>query len=305
MNVGLIGINSVQEEEHFLLIQNALHKHLSAIYTPNTEDVIPISKKYNISTSASASDLFKQVDAVYFANSLKINYDFAISALKNSCHLFLEDISELSSDAIKLLYKVAFEAGKKIQIKLTKCFTPEYMEVKDWIEEPQLVEITKNFPSFLREKDYYFEILNNLNFANQKINSTIKKIYTKVLPLNHNHYSLIHISISYDNGAIANIKLNNIADEEESEASFYESDKNTKIDFVKHFSVKLQFDNGNIIRKEYQVQNNSDFNIEMFNFLNSCKNFDPQSISEHPTELKIIQTTENILEQIKQAQKSF
>ena len=302
MKIGLIGINSIQEEDHFLLIKNALKNNLNSIYAPKIEDIVPISKKYNINTSFSANDLFEHVDCAYFANSLKTNLDFAINALKNSCHLFVEDISELTLEEIKQLYKLAFEARTKVQIKLTKSYSPEYIEIKDWIKDPKLIEITKNYPTFLRQKDYYFEILNNLNFANQKIKSTIKKIYTKFLPIDYNHYSLIHIHILFDNGSIANIKLNNIADEEQSVATFYELNKNIQIDFIKHFSVQLQFENGNISRKEFPVKEESAFDIEILNFINSCKNFDSQSISEQPTELKIIQATESILKEIKQTQ---
>lgn len=305
MKVGLIGINSLQEEEHFSKIKNALQKNLHSIYAHNLEEITPISKKHNILTAYSTGELFEKVDAIYFANSLKTNLDFAINALKASCHLFIEDISELTLDEIKQLYKLAFEARTKIQIKLTKAFAPEYIEVKDFIENPQLIEINKSFPSFLRKKDYYFEILDNLNFANQKIKSSIKKISTKVLPIDLNHYSLIHIHILYDNGAISNILLNNIADEEISSASFYELDKNVKIDFKNQFSVMLQCDNGNINRKEFTTSNDSGFNIEIYKFINTCKNFDHQSISESPSELKIIQTTEKIIQEINQSQKTY
>lgn len=152
MKVGLIGINSLQEEEHFLKIKNALQNNLHSIYAHNLEEITPISKKHNILTAYSTGELFEKVDAIYFANSLKINLDFAINALKASCHLFIEDISELTFDEIKQLYKLAFEARTKIQIKLTKSFAPEYIEVKDFIENPQLIEINKSFPSFLRKK---------------------------------------------------------------------------------------------------------------------------------------------------------
>lgn len=305
MKAGLIGINSIHEEDHFLKIKDALKNNLKIMYAPNISDIIPISKSHSVETSSTTNDLFSRVDIVYFAKSLKTNYDFALNALKNSCHIFIEDISELSLDEIKQLYKLAFEARSKIQLKLSKVFTPEFLDIKDEIIDPQVVDIINHYPSFLRKKDYYYEILNNLNFANSQINSSIKKTNIKVIPYDYNHYSLIHIRINYDNGSVVDMKFNNIADDEENYAVFYESTKNTKIDFINHFAVQLQFENGSTSRTELPTKTESAFNIEILNFINACKNLDIQSISESPTELKIIQATEDIMEQLSQTRKPY
>lgn len=304
MKVGLIGINSLQEEQHFVEIKNALQNNLSAIYSPNPADLIPISRTHNIEMSKSASELFDNVDAVYIANSLKLNYTYAIDALKKSRHLFVDDISELTIDEVKQLYKLAAEGRTTIQLKLSLIFAPEYIEIKESIYQPKLIEINKSYPTFIRQKDYFSEILNLLNFAGKSIKSSIKKIATQALPISNNHFSLISIHISYDNGAILNIKLNNLSDEEETVATFHENDRIIQIDFHKHYSIKQQFIDGALKRNEYPTNNKSAFHIEMLNFLNSCENPESQSISDSPTELKTIQATYSILEQIKQSNKT-
>ena len=305
MKIGLIGINSIKDENHFLLIKEALKNNLKAIYAPNISDVIPIIKNHSLEAISSTSQLFSQVDMVYFAKSLKTNYDFALNALKSSCHIFIEDISELSLIEIKQLYKLAFEARSKVQIKLSKIFTPAYINLKDSIIDAQVIEIVNNRPTFLRKKDFYYEILDSLNFAKSKINASVKKINTKLIPFDFNHNSLIHIYILFDNGSVVNLKLNNISDDEENYAFFYESDKNTKIDFINNYSVQLQIKNGNITRLESPTKKETTFNIEMLNFINECKNIDDQSISESPAELKVIQATEEIMQELSQKHKPY
>lgn len=305
MKIGLIGINSIQDENHFLLIKDALKNNLKAIYTPNVSDVIPIIKNHSVEAVSSTSQLFSKVDMVYFAKSLKTNFDFALNALKNSCHIFIEDISELSLDEIKQLYKLAFEARSKVQIKLSKIYTPAFIKIKDSIVDAQVIEIVYNHPTFLRKKDYYYEILDSLNFAKSKINASVKKINTKLIPFDFNHNSLIQIYIHFDNGAVVNLKLNNITDDEENYVIFYESNKNTKIDFIHNYSIQLQINNGNISRIESPTQKENTFNIEMLNFINACKNIDDHSISESPAELKVIQATEEIMEQLSQKHKPY
>lgn len=300
MKIGLIGINNLNQEEQFKLIHETLHKNLYGIFS-HSEEILPISSNYNIKLFQSTNELFEKVDAVYFANSLKPNFDFAINALKKSCHLFIEDVSMLNFDEVKLLYKVAFEASKKIQLKLTKSFSPEYIEVKDYLSEPKFIEINNNFSKFLRYDDYFSEILNNLYFANQSINSGVKKFSSLALPIDNNHFSLVNVRLDYDNGAIVNMKFNNIANEDESSVTFHEKDRMVHINFGKHSATAHKFVEGQITRQEFNIPNKTAFSIEIINFINTCKNPDIQNISESPTVLKIVELTHNIKERLIQS----
>lgn len=300
MKIGLIGINNLQQEEHFRLIHQALGKSMHGIFS-HSEEVVPISINYNIKLYKSANELFEKVDAVYFANSLKPNYDFAINAIKKSCHIFIENLSALSIDEVKQLYKVASEARTKIQLKLTKSFAPEFIEVKNYITEPKLIEINNDFSKFLRFDDYFFEILNNLFFADKNIKSGIKKISPLALPVDKSHFSLVHIRLDYDNGSVVNMKFNNISKDDESTVTFHLKDEIIYIDFIKHFAIKHRISDGQINRQEFQIANETAFNTEMLNFINSCKDIEMQNVSEYPTELKIIQLTQEIKEKLIQS----
>ncbi|MFC2151342.1 Gfo/Idh/MocA family oxidoreductase [Bacteroidota bacterium] len=300
MKIGLIGINTLEKEEHFKLIRQSLHKNLFGLYS-HSEDILPLSSNYHVKLFHSTNELFENVDAVYFAGSLKPNYDFALNAIKKSCHIYLEDISTLSFEQVKQLYKVAFEARTKIQLKLTKSFTPEYIEVRDFLKQPKLIEIEKFFSKFLRHEEYFTEILNNLYFADQNIHSGVKKISSLVLPIDNNHFSLVHFRLDYDNGAVVNMKFNNIANENKSKVTFHEKDRIIYIDFVKHFATKHRLTEGQISRREFNIPRQTAFNIEILNFINSCQNLDMQNISESPTELKLIQVTHEIIERILQS----
>jgi len=300
MKIGIIGINTAQHEEQFKIIHNTLKKKLHGIFS-HSEDAIPLCANYNLKLYKSANELFDHVDAVYFANSLKSNYEFALSALKKSCHIFIEDIATLTIDEVKHLYKVAFEAGAKIQLKLTKAFTPEYLEVRDYMKDPKLIEINKSFTRFQRHDDYFSEILNNLFFAYQNINSGIKKIATLALPIDNSHFSLIQIRLDYDNGSVVNMKLNCITKEEISLADFHEKDKIINVDFISHFATKYQFTEGQVVRHEFGIPNEKAVDTEMLNFINSCQSLDQQNISESPKELKLFQVTKDIMERLIQS----
>ncbi len=300
MKVGLIGINSPRNENHFLKVKEALGNNLYCIFSPHTEDILPISKTYNVKLFTSANDLFEKSDAVYFANSLKPNYDFALNALKKSCYLFIEDISMLSIDEIKYLYKVASEARIKIQLKLTKSFLPEYLIVKNNLIEPKLIEINDSYTYLLRNEEYFNTILNNLFLADQFINSGVKKISTLALPLDKNHFGLVNIRIDYDNGTIVNIKTENIVSEIKNTVSFYQPEQVINVDFKQHFAVEHKFDMGHISRNEFDINQDNALHTEIDNFIHSCQNFNPQNISESPKIVKIIKTTFDIIEQLSQ-----
>lgn len=299
MKIGLIGINSLKDEDHFLIIKNALKKNLYGIFAPHSEDIIPISKSYKLENFSSANEMFDKVNAVYFANSLESNYNFAIAALKKSCNLFIEDISGLNFEDIKLMYKVAFEGRTKIHIKHTKSFSPEYFELTDYIDQPKLIELNTNLTVLHRKKYYFSELFDNLYLADIIIKSTIKKTSTTALPIAANHYSLIHSRVDYDNGATVNIKINNLSSTDDSNIIIHQKNEILEINLINHYAITHKIENGKILRTEYNIKNKNAFHNEITCFINSC-NDSGQDISESPAVLKTIQNTHLIMNYLNQ-----
>lgn len=304
MKIGLIGINSLEDENNFTLIKSVLKKNLFGIFAPHPEYIIPISKSYKIKNFQSANEMFDKVDAVYFANSLKLNYDFAIGALKKSCNLFIEDISNLDFEEIKQIYKVAFEGRTKIHIKHTKSFSAEFIELEEYIKNPQLIELNSNFTSLLRKRECFSEIFNNLYLANTVINSSIKKISTIALPIDSYHYSLIHSKIDYNNGTSVIIKLNNLSSTNDKSVTFHQKNEILEINFTNHYADIHKVENGKILRTEYGIKNKNSFQAEINYFINSCNDLD-QNISESPVVLNTIQNTHLIMNTLNQTSQNI
>ncbi len=298
MKIGIIGINSVKDNDRFNLINDALKKELHGLFSPLSEEIMPICRNYKKKYYSSSTELFEKVDAVYFAGTLKPNYNFALSAIKKSCNLFIEDISGLTTVEIKHLFKVALEARTFVQLKLSKSFSPIFLNIKDLISNPKLIEINKCYKSLIRSSDYFVEILNNLNIANSYFNSGIKKVSVLSVPVEIIHFSLIHIRVDYDNGAVLNMKLNNISTQELNTALFYEAECTFNIDFVNNFAVMQKFITGQITRKEFNRKNENPLKTELTEFINYCKNLNLQNISENPPILKVIQTSQEIIDNL-------
>jgi hypothetical protein len=303
MKIGLIGIHKLNQKEHFQSIHQSLDKNLYGIYS-HSEEILPIFSSFPIKLFRSTNELFENVDAVYFANSLKPNIDFAINSLKNSCHLFIEDISEISIQKIRELYKVAFEASVTIQLKLTKSFSPEYVQASDYLSNPKLIDINAKFSKRLRKDDYFSEILNNLFIANKEIQSAIKKISALVLPIGSNHFSLIHIRLDFDNGAIVNMKFNNVSNEDDNIFMFHNNENVVDINFRKHFTTIYKFEEGQVIREELNISKDTASSSEIKSFILAYKDTKNQNISDSPEELKIIQATHEIIERLNQSTSS-
>jgi len=299
MKIGLIGIDTMEDAKKFENIHAALHKNLYGIFSPKSNEILPISKNFKLELFHSVNDLVEKVDSVYFAKSLKQNLDFAIQALKGSCHLFIEDISMLTMDEIKLLYKLAFEAHTKIQLKVTKSFSPEFLEVRDFIQEPKLIEITRKTSLGFRIDEYFNELMNYLYIASQHINSGVKKLTTLALPLMAAHYSLVYIRADFDNGAVLQIKFDHLADEDEESINFYQKEQIVQVDLLKQFANKQKFDRGHIVRTEYTIKEKKAYHTEMLNFIKSIQSIDIQNISESPSILRIIQNVQSIQEKLK------
>jgi len=298
MKIGIIGINSIKDNDRFILINDALKKDLYGLFSPHSEEVMPICRNFKKKYYSSTNELFSKVDAVYFAGNLKPNFDFALNAIKKSCNLFIEDISALTTEEIKHLFKVAREARTFVQLKLSKSYTSIFLNVKDSVINPKLIEISKNYKSLIRSSDYFIEILNNLNIANHYFRSGIKKVNVLSVPVEAIHFSLVQIRIDYDNGAVLNMKLNNISKQETDNAHFFEADRATDIDFINNFAILQQLIKGQVTRQEFSKKNDNPLKTELTEFINSCKNINLQNISENPPILKVIQTSQEIMDKL-------
>ena len=300
MKIGLIGINSQKDGNKAEQLKSILKQNLFGIFSPNEEDILPICKNFNITLFPSAGDLFENSDIIYFANSIKPNFDFAISALKKSCHLFIEDISELSFEEIKNLYKLAIEAQIKIQIKKTYLFAPEFLVCKNAVFAPQLIEINQEQNFFYRPQNYFYEIFNDTCLAINKASSIVKKISVSAIPIDLNHFSLIYIRLEFDNGCLAAIKYNNIAKEKKNEVSFFQSNQLIKIDFSNHAATKFDIIHGKIITSDFTIETTSPFEIEMSDFIESINKIGSTHVNDTPDELYMIQVTQTIMERLYQ-----
>ena len=298
MKIGLIGINSIKEEGKLELIQNTLKDNLFALFSPHFDDMHIFAKKYNMKVYSSANNLFMDVDAIYFANSLKPNIDFAIQSLKNSCHLFIENISELSIEEIKQLYKLAFEARVQLVIKETILFTPEFKLIAEEITAFKIIEIEYLFNHFLRKQNYFYETYEAVRVVSACIQSGIKKITTTPVEIEPNLLSFVFILLEFDNGSVAKIKLNNLAQENDKKIEIYETSDFFEINFTKHYAYRNTFIKGHTERKELKLGQIDAFNLEIENFIHQSKKIKTLNISESPQILEDIKATQLIIQKI-------
>ncbi|MCG8411347.1 MAG: Gfo/Idh/MocA family oxidoreductase [Bacteroidales bacterium] len=300
MKIGIIGLNSLTDETQFINIKSILDKNLHGLFSPNIDNLLPISEKYKVKLFSSSETFFSSIEAVYCAQSNNSNFEFLIKAIKSSCHLFIEDISIFPIDEIKQLYKLAFEASVKIHIKQTKLFNSELQKLSNYINKCKLVEINTSFTSLLRKQDYFTKLFNNFCLADKLNNSSAKKINIQSLPIDCNHFSLIQVRLDYDNGSNAIIKLNNLASVCKDTILAYQKNSNIEIDFKKHLCIKHYFENGQIIRKEIEITKTESEKTEFKYFMELCSDSLDKNILELPVILNTIQNTFHVINQLNQ-----
>jgi len=298
MKVGLIGIDSIKEEKKIEIIHQSLKKNLFAIFSPHIEEVHIFAKKYDMDVYSSVNELLHDADAIYFANSLKPNLDFAIQALKKSCHVFIENIYELSMEEIKQLYKLAFEAGALLIIKETILFTPEFKIISEEIHETKIVELDYHFNRILRKQDYFHEVSEAVRAVSACIQSRIKKVNTTTVRIEQNLISFILIFLEFDNGAMAKIKFNNVSQRNDKKMDIFETSDFMEINFIKHNAYKHSYKNGHINNSELKLPQFDALQSEFKNFLSQSKNIKTINISESPEILQDIQATLQIMQKI-------
>lgn len=298
MKIGLFGIDTNVEDDYFFQLQEAIGKSLSGIYSPQQNELLAVSEKFGVKLYKSSDEIFSKNNAIFFCKSLKPNYDFAIKAIKNSCHLFIEDLWSLDADETKQLFKLAFEAKVNIHIKQSTRFYPEHIELSDYIEKPHLIELNIHYTDLLRKQDYFDKIFSRLCFANTIIKSGIKKSSIIALPIDRNHFSLVQIQVNYDNGTYLNIKINNLASSKKETTYLFQKNTSFKIDCINHFAVSHSFENGQVSRKEYSIQESNILKNEVDYFIKLCSDNEQENISESPSILTTLKNCKLLMEEM-------
>ena len=99
-----------------------------------------VSEEHNIKAFSSIEELISNVDVVDIVTPTLSHYKCAVSALKQSKHIFIEKPITKTLEEAKSIIELATEADVKVQIGHVERFNPAFTAVQDAFNQPLFIE---------------------------------------------------------------------------------------------------------------------------------------------------------------------
>jgi predicted dehydrogenase len=235
LRIGVIGAGKLGET-HIKLLQEIADFELVGFFDADESYRESVSKTLNVKSFCSVDELIDVVDVVDIVKPSISHFDFAVAAIKQSKHVFIEKPVTETVDEAKQLLELAEEANVKVQVGHIERFNPAFKAALPYISNPMYIE-THRMIEFDAEKADVSVIMDlmshDLDIILSVVKSNIKKISaTGVEVIGHNP-DIVNAVVEFDNGCVANLTASRISLTNERISKFYQKDAHVKIDYLK------------------------------------------------------------------------
>lgn len=234
MNIGIIGLGHLGKI-HLKLATEISAFNVSAIYDIDKDIMSNLSYQHNVKSCSSYEELLSACDAVLIITPTPTHYEIAAQAIKKGKHVFIEKPATDNTDDTKKLMQLAKEAGVIVQIGHVERFNPAYTAAKEYIKNPLHIDIERLAIYNSRGTDVSVILdlmIHDIDLLLNTIKSKIKKIYASGFSIVSKSADLAYVRIEFDNGCVANLTANRVAQQNIRKMSVFQENTFISIDLL-------------------------------------------------------------------------
>ncbi len=286
LKVGVIGAGNLGES-HIKLLKGISDFELVGFYDADKSYKDKVASALNVKSFNNFEDLINVVDVVDIVKPSISHFDYAVNAIKNSKHVFIEKPVTNTVDEAKQLLELAEEANVKVQVGHVERFNPAFKAALPYISNPTYIEThrliefdakTANIPVVMDLMSHDLDIILSL------VNSNIKNIRAKGVKVVGDTPDIVNAIVEFDNGCVANLTASRISLKNERVSKFYQRDAHIKIDYLAQetslFSLKK---NGKteICSRKLKIEKDNPVKTELEDFAQSILNNTAPKVGIH------------------------
>ncbi len=300
IKIGVIGAGK-SASEHIKQIKQIPEFDLIGIYNHDLNEVNKTAKEFNIKPFNSYNSFVNSVDVINLISSKKNYYNDALTALKNSKHLFIKSIRNYTKSEVDNLIKLSNEANVQIQINNDEQFAPVFLSAKKYFDNPMYIE-TQYFKNYEQNERILPNVIDliykDLSISLNIIKSNTKKINATSLSIINSSPDFINARIEFDNGSVINLTAGRLSNKDIHIFKFFQREAIIEIDFNNSQTQITKKSTKRILFETLEIKKNNQTFEQLLNFRYSItKNLQP--IINIENELKILDIFEKISDKIK------
>lgn len=235
LKIGVIGAGSLGKT-HISLLKEIKEFELVGFYDADENYKREVAELLNVKSFDSVEDLIELVDVVDIVKPSISHFDYAVNAIKQSKHVFIEKPVTETVEEAKQLLELAEEANVKVQVGHVERFNPAFRAALPHISNPMFIE-THRMIEFDAEKANIPVVMDlmshDLDIILSIVNSNIKKISASGVEVIGNTPDIVHAVVEFDNGCVANLTASRVSLTSERISKFYQKDAHIVIDYLK------------------------------------------------------------------------
>ena len=201
--------------------------------------------------------LIHESDCLFITGNIQDYLDVAVMALKNSKHLFLNDLSSLPVNQATRLTKLASESDSVIYPSQLLRFNQAAMEVKRYINKPSFIDLVHQQTKCNRwnsVKNLHEAILAEVSLILSFVSSGVKKVNASSAKIFGAFPDLIDTRIEFNNGSVATINMNCLTIENNHQITIYQEGKFIKANMEEPSLSIFQRKEGDKIIEEFKTK---------------------------------------------------
>ncbi len=277
LKIGVIGAGTLGKT-HISLLKEIKEFELVGFYDADENYKQEVAKLLNVKSFNSVEELISLVDVVDIVKPSISHFDYAVNAIKQSKHVFIEKPVTDTVEEAKQLLELAEEANVKVQVGHVERFNPAFKSALPYIDNPMFIETHRmiefdakkaNIPVVMDLMSHDLDIILSI------VNSNIKKISASGVEVIGNTPDIVHAVVEFDNGCVANLTASRVSLTSERVSKFYQKDAHIVIDYLKQetnlYALKR---NGKteICSKKLAIEKQNPVKTELQEFANSILN---------------------------------
>ena len=234
IKIGLLGVGHLGKI-HLKLLKEIPQFQVLGFFDLDKDKSQKVQSEFDVPVFNSADELISACDAVDIVTPTVTHHPFAISALKNSKHIFIEKPIANTLEEAKQIRLLASQVNVKVQIGHVERFNPAFLSVQKYFNNPMFIEMHRLAQFNPRGTDVSVVLdlmIHDIDIVLGVVKSNVKKINASGVAVVSDSPDICNARIEFDNGAVANVTASRISLKNMRKSRFFQRDAYISVDFL-------------------------------------------------------------------------
>ena len=255
LKAGLVGAGHLGKIHLKLLQQSELYE-LVGFHDKDVENGKKLQEELGYTYFENFDELLSQIDVLDIVTPTLYHYDYAIAAIQNNKHFFIEKPITQTLEQAEEILKLCKENGIKAQVGHVERYNPAFIATKQYIQDPMFIEIHRLAEFNPRGTDVSVVLdlmIHDLDILLSMVKSKVKQIHASGVSVVSKTPDICNARIEFENGCVANLTTSRISMKAMRKSRFFQKDAYISVDFLEK--------KAEVIRMKDAPDNPSDFDM--------------------------------------------